>query len=242
MKKLIKGLRKFQSDYYCSHQGFFEQLAQGQSPRALFIRCSDSRADPELITQAQPGEIFVIRNAGNIIPSYGAANGGEGATVEYAIEALGVQDIVVCGHSHCGAMKGLLKVKEIEEKLPLVSRWLDHAEATRRVVMNNYSACTFDDLIEIAVAENVLTQVDHLRTYPVVRDKLNRGELQLHGWVYEIESGKVYAYDPTIHEYVEPDAVAPTPTPSYVLSNYHSKSCTWLPAEQGDRIYRGSGY
>ena len=139
-------------------------------------------------------------------------------------------------------MKGLLKIKEIEAKLPLVSRWLDHAEATRQVVTNNYDACDFEELIEIAVAENVLTQVDHLRTYPVVRAKLNRGELRLHGWVYEIESGQVYAYDPTVHEYVEPDAVQATAAPQYILSNYHSKSCTWLPPEQSDRIYRGSGY
>nr|MBA3924157.1 carbonic anhydrase [Nostocaceae cyanobacterium] len=110
MKKLIKGLREFKANYVSTHQELFEQLSQGQKPRVLFITCSDSRIDPNLITQAQLGELFVIRNAGNIVPPFGATNGGEGATIEYAVQALGIRQIIVCGHSHCGAMKGLMKL------------------------------------------------------------------------------------------------------------------------------------
>ena len=123
MKKLIRGLREFQSNYFSEHQELFEQLAHGQKPRVLFIACSDSRIDPNLITQAAVGELFVIRNAGNLIPPFGATNGGEGATVEYAVHALDIQQIVVCGHSHCGAMKGLLKLEGLEAEMPLVYDW-----------------------------------------------------------------------------------------------------------------------
>ena len=106
MKKLIEGLHQFQQGYFNHHKDLFEQLSQGQHPRILFITCSDSRIDPNLITQAQVGDLFVIRNAGNIIPPFRAANGGEGASIEYAIQALGIEQVIVCGHSHCGAIKG----------------------------------------------------------------------------------------------------------------------------------------
>jgi carbonic anhydrase len=138
MKQLIKGLRQFQSDYVPSHKALMEELSKGQHPRVLFIACSDSRVDPALITQSEIGDLFVIRNAGNIIPPYEATNGGEGATIEYAIEALGIKQVIICGHSKCGAMKGLLQVGELEDKMPLVYHWLRHTEATRKLVYDNY--------------------------------------------------------------------------------------------------------
>lgn len=120
MQKLIQGLHHFQTNVFSSQRELFERLARGQSPDALFITCSDSRINPNLITHTEPGELFILRNAGNIIPPYGAANGGEGATVEYAVAALGVRDIIVCGHSHCGAMNGLLNLDSLGE-LPTLS-------------------------------------------------------------------------------------------------------------------------
>ena len=104
MQKLLEGLHHFQQNIFSSQRELFERLAKGQSPETLFITCSDSRINPNLLTQTQPGELFILRNAGNIIPPYGAANGGEGATIEYAVAVLGVKDIIVCGHAHCGAM------------------------------------------------------------------------------------------------------------------------------------------
>lgn len=202
MKKLVRGLREFRANYFSTHRELFEQLSHKQKPRVLFITCSDSRIDPTLITQAAPGELFVIRNAGNIIPPFGATNGGEGATVEYAIHALGIEQIVVCGHSHCGAMKGMLQLGKLEEEMPLVYDWLRHAEATRRLVMENYGEYEGEELLEVAIAENVLTQIDNLRTYPVIHSRLYQGRLKIYGWIYHIESGEVFAYDAADHTYV----------------------------------------
>ncbi|MBF2073127.1 MAG: carbonic anhydrase [Synechococcales cyanobacterium C42_A2020_086] len=209
MKKLIKGLRDFRAKYVSTHRELLEQLSHGQTPRVLFITCSDSRIDPNLLTQTDVGELFVIRNAGNIIPPYGAANGGEGASVEYAIHALGIQQIVVCGHSHCGAMKGLLQLGKLEEQMPLVYDWLRHAEATRRLVLDNYTHYTSEQLLEVTIAENVLTQIENLKTYPVVHSRLYQNKLRIYGWIYLIETGEVLAYDPESHAYVAPQSQLP---------------------------------
>ncbi len=194
MRKILKGLHQFQTNYFSSHREMFEQLAMGQHPRILFITCSDSRIDPNLITQTEPGELFIIRNAGNIIPPYGATNGGEGATIEYAIKALGIRDIIVCGHSHCGAIKGLLQLDNLTEEMPLVRDWLKYAEGTRQLLKENYKGYEGEDLLTVAIEENVLTQIDNLRTYPIIHAKLYSGQLNIHAWVYKIETGGVYVY------------------------------------------------
>ena len=155
MKKLVRGLEEFKQRYVVEHQELFEELSHGQKPRVLFIACSDSRIDPNLITQTGVGELFVIRNAGNIVPPYGAANGGEGGTIEYAIGALGIEQVVICGHSHCGAMKGLMKLNKLQADMPLVYDWLQHAETTRRLVAENYPNSKGEERVEILVAENV---------------------------------------------------------------------------------------
>lgn len=241
MKKLIKGLREFQTGYFSQHQDLFEQLSHGQKPRVLFITCSDSRVDPNLITQAQVGDLFVIRNAGNLIPPFGAANGGEGAAVEYAIHALGIEQVIVCGHSHCGAMKGLLKLSSLEEEMPLVYEWLKHAEATRRLIREHYSDREGEELLEVTIAENVVTQLENLKTYPVIRSKLHEGKLTLHGWVYSIETGEILAYDPEDQEFLPPHSkikLPPPPKPAFVEDELSAYS--WLPRDQAQRIYRGS--
>jgi carbonic anhydrase len=194
MRKLLKGLHQFQTNYFSSHREMFEKLSQGQHPRILFITCSDSRIDPNLITQTEPGELFIIRNVGNIIPPYGATTGGEGAAIEYAIEALSIKDIVVCGHSHCGAIKGLLQLGNLTEQMPLVYEWLKYAEATRRIIKENYQDYQGEELLNAAIEENVVTQIENLRTYPVVHSKLYKGQLNIHAWVYKIESGGVIVY------------------------------------------------
>lgn len=226
MKRLIQGLHQFQTNYFSTHRELFELLSQGQHPRVLFITCSDSRIDPNLITQTGPGEMFIIRNAGNIIPPYGATNGGEGAAVEYAVHALGVKDIIVCGHSHCGAMKGLLQIQKLEEEMPTVYEWLKHAEATRRIMKEHYQEYQGEDLLNASIQENVLTQLENLRTYPVIQSRLKNGQVQLHAWVYEIETGQVLEYNPSLGQYVPPQTM---------LSR-----AAWLTPEQQDRIYKGS--
>jgi carbonic anhydrase len=194
MRKLLKGVHQFQTNYFTTHREMFEKLSEGQHPRILFITCCDSRIDPNLITQTEPGELFIIRNIGNIIPPYGAASGGEGAAIEYAIEVLGIKDIIVCGHSHCGAVKGLLQLGNLTEQMPLVYNWLKFAEATRRVMKENYEDYEEEALLNAAIEENVLTQIENLRTYPVVHAKLYKGQLNIHAWVYKIETGGVFVY------------------------------------------------
>lgn len=194
MQKLIDGIHQFQTGSFLPLQRLFEQLAKGQHPETLFITCSDSRIDPTLLTKAKPGDLFILRNAGNIIPPHGAGNGGEAATVEFAVATLGVKDIIICGHSHCGAMQGLLQ-PELVASLPAVSSWLSHAEATRRIIHDNYSHLDGDDLLTATIEENVLVQLENLRTLPAVGSRLVRGDLHLHGWVYIIETGEVFAYD-----------------------------------------------
>ncbi len=237
MKKLIRGLREFKESYVSTHRDFLEQLAHGQKPRVLFITCSDSRIVPSLITQTEPGEIFVIRNAGNIIPPFGAANGGEGAAVEYAIHALGIEHIIVCGHSHCGAMKGLLQLGKLEEEMPLVYEWLRHSDATRRLVQENYQGYSKDELLEIAIAENVLTQIENLRTYPVVHSRLYQGKLHIYGWVYLIETGEVLAFDPATHQYMPPQTQLETlGQPGQYLSTAAPPVTCDLPAYDPDEL------
>lgn len=201
MEKLVRGIHTFQTTHFNEHQEFFAQLTKGQSPDTLLITCSDSRIRPGLLTQSNPGDLFVLRNAGNLVPPYGASNGGEGATVEYAVAALQVEHIVVMGHSHCGAMKGLMQPQDLQS-LPLVAEWLKHAEATRRVVLENYQDCDDHDLLNAAIKENVLVQLDNLRTYPVVAARLAKGALMLHAWIYEIERGQILAYDPDKSHFV----------------------------------------
>jgi len=193
MEKLLHGLHQFQSEIHQINQDFFEHLSKGQSPDAVFITCSDSRVVPNLITTSAPGDLFVIQNAGNIVPPYGEWSGEE-ASIEYAINALNVKDIVVCGHSQCGAMKGLLKPEAVEE-LPAVSHWLRHAQDTKKLIDDNYKGLEFDAALNIAIQENVLVQIEHLRSLPCISKKIMKREIELHAWTYEIETGIVYIYD-----------------------------------------------
>lgn len=202
MQKLIQGIHKFREENFRPLQGLFEQLAHGQTPETLFITCSDSRIDPNLLTRSRPGELFILRNAGNIVPPHGAANGGEGATIEFAVSALGVRDIIICGHSHCGAMQGLLHPEEVKS-LPAVCQWLTHAETTRRIVHENYGHLEGIRLLTATIEENVLVQLENLRTLPSVASRLVRGDLRLHGWVYKIETGEVFAFEPTSGQFVQ---------------------------------------
>lgn len=195
MQKLVKGVHQFQKDVFRSQRELFKRLGDGQEPECLFITCSDSRVIPTHITQADPGELFELQNAGNIVPPYKAGGEGAAATIEYAVGALKIRDVIVCGHSKCGAMTGLLNPETLE-KLPAVTEWLAHAETTRRIIDENYGDLEGEARLVATIEENVLVQLEHLRTHPSVAVALSRGELALHGWVYKIETGEVFAYDP----------------------------------------------
>jgi carbonic anhydrase len=194
MQKLIDGLYKFRSQVVAPRADFFAALADGQQPETLFITCSDSRINPNMLTQTEPGELFILRNAGNIVPAYAPTGCAEAATIEFAVQHLGVRHVVVCGHTHCGAMKALLDPKALEGS-PAVAAWLAHAEATRRHVCDNYAHLDGDAKATVMVEENVLSQLENLRTHPAIRSKLARREIMLHGWVYKIESSETFQFD-----------------------------------------------
>ena len=203
MEKVLKGLVTFQQEVFGKRKTLFSSLSKQQKPTVLFVTCSDSRIDPSLLTQTNPGDLFIIRNAGNLIPTYGAAIGGCTATIEYGVSVLQVKDIIVCGHTDCGAMKGLLHPEKLQE-LPAVKAWLQHAETTGRMVKDHCAHLKGDELFAAAIRENVLVQLDHLRTHPAVATRLRRGDLRLHGWVYSIGTGEVWAYDSEKKEFINP--------------------------------------
>lgn len=203
MEKVLKGLVRFQKEVFAKKKEVFDALSKQQKPSVLFVTCSDSRIDPSLLTQTDPGDLFIIRNAGNLIPTYGVAIGGSTATIEYGVSVLQVKDIIVCGHTDCGAMKGLLNPETLQE-LPAVKAWLQHAETTVRIVKDHYAHLKGDELFAATIRENVLVQLDHLRTHPAVATRLRRGDLRLHGWVYSIGTGEVWAYDFEKKEFVDP--------------------------------------
>ena len=195
MEKIVKGLRRFQEDVFPEREDDFRRLGSGQNPDVLLVTCSDSRIDPALLMQTKPGELFICRNAGNIIPSHGDVNGGVSATIEYAVMALNVKYIIVCGHSDCGAIKGVL-YPELVARMPNVARWLHHADAAAHILRENYAHLEGPALFRAAIEENVLAQLENLETHPCVASRLRKGDLQIHGWVYEIETGHVTEWDP----------------------------------------------
>ncbi|MFV3288881.1 carbonic anhydrase [Pseudomonas sp. NY11955] len=193
MKDIIDGFLKFQKDAYPERVKLFKDLASQQSPRALFISCSDSRLVPELVTQREPGDLFVIRNAGNIVPSYGPEPGGVSASVEYAVAALQVSDIVICGHSDCGAMTAIATCKCLDH-MPAVAGWLRYADSAR-VVNESRNHFGPQAKVDAMVRENVIAQLANIQTHPSVRLALEEGRVTLHGWIYDIESGLIDAFD-----------------------------------------------
>jgi carbonic anhydrase len=195
--KLFGGISRFQEDIYPKHQELFEKLAIGQRPEALFITCADSRIDPCLLTQTKPGELFICRVIGNIVPPYPDAIGGVSATIEYAVGVLRVAEVIVCGHTDCGVMRGALNPEALAE-YPNVTAWLRYANVERREP--EPSAETLLTLAE----ENVIAQLKNLRSHPAVAARLEVGDLALHGWVYHIGSGIVTAYSEDARKFMAP--------------------------------------
>ena len=192
--RLLAGVRKFRSEVYPHRQAAYQQLIrEGQKPHALFITCSDSRIDPELLTQSGPGDIFVFRNIGNLVPAYGEMLGATSAAIEYAVLALNIPHIIVCGHTDCGAMKGLIQRDQMS-KFPTVNRWLLSAEAALSVVEARNAPANAKETLDPLIEENVLLQMNHLRTHPSVAGRLAQGMLAISGWVYDIARGEVRIY------------------------------------------------
>ncbi|KOC90479.1 carbonic anhydrase [Winslowiella iniecta] len=200
MKHIVEGFLNFQKEIFPDQKELFRSLASSQNPKALFISCSDSRLVPELVTQQDPGQLFVIRNAGNIVPSFGPEPGGVSATIEYAVVALGVTDIVICGHSNCGAMKAIASCQCLDP-MPAVAHWLRYSDAAKAVVEKK-SYATEDEKVNAMVQENVIAQLNNIKTHPSVAVGLRNNALRLHGWVYDIESGVIRALDKSTKQFV----------------------------------------
>jgi carbonic anhydrase len=207
MNRIIQGIQRFQKHVYPRNRDLFQRLASGQSPEALFIACSDSRISLDLITQTAPGDLFVCRNAGSIVPAHGQSD-AISAAIEYAVSVLGVNHIVVCGHSDCGAMKGLLHPESVEG-LPEVKQWLRHAEGARCALERDYAGMPQAEALTLLTKLNIRLQLDHLRTHPLVFARLQDHSLQLHGWFYHIGSGDVQVWEADQRRWAQFEEAAP---------------------------------
>ncbi|GAB5347723.1 carbonic anhydrase [Alteriqipengyuania sp. 357] len=199
MPRFARGVLKFQNDVFPGRKELFERLSEGQSPEALFITCSDSRIETGMMTQTDPGELFICRNAGNIVPPHTNQTGGMTASIEFASAALQVPHIVVCGHTECGAMKGAMDLhrdRSSLDTLPHVREWLGYSRAAVDIVDARGAGMSDADKMRMLLEQNVVLQLQHLRTHPTVALRLAQREVELHGWVYDIRTGKVDAYDP----------------------------------------------
>lgn len=192
LEQLKEGVRRFRAEVYPDfRETYIRAVNEPQRPMALFVTCADSRIEPNTITQSGPGDLFVLRNIGNMIPAYGEMLGGVSAVVEYAVSVLKVKHVVVCGHMECGAMAALIQPEGMNQ-MPSVKNWMNNAAAALNVAQSlagvNESPSEFARRL---TEENVLLQMQHLRTHPSVAGAMARGELTISGWVYDIGRGEV---------------------------------------------------
>ncbi|MCM2462061.1 MULTISPECIES: carbonic anhydrase [unclassified Pseudomonas] len=210
LQHIVDGFLHFHHEIFPQQEELFKKLATAQAPRAMFITCADSRIVPELITHSSPGDLFVTRNVGNVVPPYGQMNGGVSTAIEYAVLALGVQHIIVCGHSDCGAMRAVLNPDTLE-KMPTVKAWLRHAEVAKTMVHDNCPCGDEKQTMPILTEENVIAQLQHLRTHPSVASRMASGQLFIHGWVYNIETSEIKAFDADQGRFLPLDGSHPIP-------------------------------
>jgi carbonic anhydrase len=200
MERLIEGVHKFRNDEFGNYRKLFRKLSQdGQNPHTLFITCSDSRVLAELITQSKPGDLFVVKNVGNIVPPSSAtgSTNSTAAAIEFAVETLRVSDIVICGHSQCGAMSALLGESPVGNTMPHLREWLNLAAPVLEIMRSQYVHVTqMGDRMDAAAAENVLFALENLHSYHCVQERLMDGTLRLHGWFFHIATAELFAYDP----------------------------------------------
>jgi carbonic anhydrase len=198
MRQLFEGVIAFQREGYAAHRELFEGLSRCQKPHTLFIGCSDSRLIPTMLTGAQPGELFMIRNVANLVPPYRQTEEFVATTsaIEYAVQVLGVENILVCGHSNCGGCCSLLSPIETQKHIPHVLKWMQLADPVREELSQpEYADLDIREKEWMAERLNVILQLEHLKTYPYIREKLDAGQIKLIGWHYIIETGEVYNYD-----------------------------------------------
>lgn len=201
MDQIREGVRRFRTVVFRQRRELYESLVEKQKPYALFLTCGDSRIEPSLLTGTEPGQIFVERTPGNIVPIYAdSLSVGVSASIEYAVAVLEVADVIVCGHSACGAMNGLLH-PDVLEKIPATARWLKYAQPAVQLLERDCRGVDESDRLKRLAQLNVLEQMAHLHTHPTVEERFKRGSLGIHGWYYEIHTGTVEAFNPATREF-----------------------------------------
>ena len=205
LNNFAEGNELFQRAYFKKHSKELLELAiKGQRPKALFIGCSDSRVIPDLMVQSNPGDLFVVRNVGNFVPPYKIDEDyhGTGAGIEYAVSVLNVAEIIICGHTHCGACKALYEPLEISG-LVHIKKWLDLGQKAKSMALASVSPeADKEELLRLTEKLSIITQIENLMTYPFVKEKLDKEELHIHGWYYDIETGHIDYYDPDTYEFI----------------------------------------
>ena len=205
MQQLLDGVHRFREDEFGKYKALFRRLSrQGQKPHTLFITCADSRVLAELITQSNPGDLFVVKNVGNIVPPADPGGGcsSTGAGIEFAVEILGVSDVVVCGHSHCGAIQALMS-RQSDWSLKHLHNWVELAAPVRDLIETKYNhLVSMEDRMRAAEEENVLFSIERLYSYPCVERRIAEGSLRLHGWFFKIATGELFAYDPAQKQFL----------------------------------------
>jgi len=205
MQRLIDGLHRFRQEEFGNYRSLFHKLSrEGQNPHTLFITCSDSRVLAELITQSQPGDLFVVKNVGNIVPPASAtgSTNSTAAAIEFAVQELEVSDLVLCGHSQCGAMTALLGNANTMRSTPHLQAWLSLAEPVRQVLQARYDHISNEhDRVTAAAEENVLFGLENLHGYPCVQERLAAGTLRLHGWFFKLATAEMFAFDPETRQF-----------------------------------------
>jgi carbonic anhydrase len=205
MQRLIEGVHKFRNEEFGNYRKLFRKLSQtGQNPHTLFITCSDSRVLAELITHSQPGDLFVVKNIGNIVPPASAQGdtNSTAAAIEFAVDTLRVDDIVICGHSQCGAISALLGETPVPKSAPHLRNWLNLAAPVLETLKREYKHLHDAEARSNAAAEeNVLYSLDNLHSYPCVQERLADSSLSLHGWFFKIASAELFAFDPETRQF-----------------------------------------
>lgn len=195
---IIEGYGKFKQKKFKHYKEHFSELAkQGQNPKVLFIACCDSRVVPSLLTSANPGDMFIVRNIGNMVAPYSPDNDyhSTAAAIEYAVSILEVSDIIVCGHSHCGAINGLYTDDRGDENLLHVKKWLELGSRAKDFIASSMPNATFEEKLRATEKSSIVFQLVNLLTYPQVEKRVNEGKLNINGWYYYIENGKLEYYD-----------------------------------------------
>jgi carbonic anhydrase len=203
IKKLIKGFKRFQQNYFKSDDALFDQLRHGQKPKVLLIGCSDSRVDPAILTDCQPGDLFVVRNVANLVPPYepDGQHHGVSSAIEYAIQFLKVEHVIVMGHSHCGGVDALLHSMPESPVGEFIDRWVDIARPAKEKVLQDLGDKSLDKQARACEQASIMISLENLLTFPWLAERVQAGKLALHGWYFDLESGQMLAYHPASGEF-----------------------------------------